>query len=99
MAGVSSISCPVPTTDSAAQPTGQRVEHGGHRGHDVRQRPGMGPGGGHHHHVGAFPERLEHCSATSPVACEATGCSDRELAKGTIPQSPATEKRMSSDRR
>ena len=61
MAGVSSISWPVPTTDSAAHPThGQRMEHRLHRADDVLQRPGVGTGGGHHHQVRTLADRLEH---------------------------------------
>ncbi len=90
MAGVSSISCPVPTTDSAAQPT---RANGWSTAATVATMSSSAPAWGRvavtTTRSGRSPSASSTAPATSPVACEATGCSDRALAKGTAPQSPA----------
>ncbi len=100
MAGVSSTSWAVPTTDSAAQPN---MANGWSTAATAPAMSSRAPAWGlvtvRTTRSGRSPMDSSTAPATSPVAWEATGCSDSALAKGTPAQSPVDVNRMSSERR
>ena len=100
MAGVSSISWAVPTTDSAAQPN---MASGWSTAATVPTMSSRAPAWGRvavtTTRSGRSPMASSTAPTTSPVAWEATGCSESALAKGMAAQPPVVVNRMSSERR
>ena len=99
MAGVSSTSRPVPTTDSAAQPTTASGCSTVATVADVLQGAGVGPGGRHHDQVGPFAEASSTAPDTSPVACDGHRVLGQGAGEGHAGSAARGAKRMSSERR